>query len=1013
MSMREWSAHAGVDMSRSIVCVNGDYWLRDDWDREIPFGAIVAVEPVAGGGGGSSPLQIVLEIAVIAASIFVPGSIGLVGFAAKIAGAAIAIAGSALVNAVVPPPRANASVTAAAASPTYQVQSTGNSARLLDAIPVWYGRMKGTPDLASQPYTEFVGNQQYLYELFCITQGELQIESILIGDTPIGNFSEIDFEIVGPNQPVTLFPDNVVTSSDITGIELQAPNDSGGWVGPYTASLAGTKANFIGIDVALPTGLFYANDDGSFGVLALTFEVQAREIDDDGNALTDWIELDSRELKMSANQPQSLSYRYAVAPARYEVRARRTTNLNTDTRAQNRIQWVGMRAYLPSDRYYGDATLLAIRARATNNLNSNTAHDVNVIGTRMLPVWDGVGWTQPRPCRSIAWAFADACKNPTYGAGLEDKRIDLDTLFALDQVWTARGDRFDGVFDTKGTFWDGLTTIGACGRAVPMYFGSVVSIVRDEQKTVRTAIFTPDNMTAGSLSIQYSFYAADTPDYVVVQYLDETTWTWQDVSCIPAGSHALNAATVKMIGITSRDQAWREGIYRAYANRDQRRQISLTSELDGLLVRYGDLVGVSHDLPEWGISGTVECEAAGVVYVDQQLEWTPGAQHYVYFVTASGAPTDPLRVHQPVGDTEFLSMNLVDPLPDDFCFSDGFSADPTRFCFGPATDRAMQDCRLISAAPNDSGQVDLVFVNAADSPHTAETLLSPPAPVSPSLLPGVVHAPIVAEVSVDARVVPGSVVVTATAAQGATLYEFDASANAGASWQLLGTSTSNTMTVPSAVGDWIFRVRAFGVSGLPGPFATWTGTVQQFAYPPEPPTLSLREPFMGDQLSIEIDRRPGVDFYVVDVVVGGVIKYEATITAQNFTWTLAQAQQYGAVAGSFDVRVVAGNIGGQSAPGAITVQSVPPDAPAVTIVPGSTGSATLTMSSAGAVKAVGFVIRQGGSVVYDGPGPSHDVPAGAQYSVTAYNDWRSESAATAVDVPVSAGNAPPPGSGGG
>ncbi|QTD91753.1 host specificity factor TipJ family phage tail protein [Burkholderia anthina] len=1017
MTVREWLGVAKVDGGRIIVSVNGDYWLRAQWDQLIPHGAIVGVAPVAEGGGGSNPLSFVLQLAVMAAAIYVPGAQGLLGlglkagtFAFAAATAGIAVGGALLVNALVPAARVNPSITGVTTSPTYGLQSSSNMARLLDAMPVVYGRMKVKPDLASAPYTEFSGNDQYLYQLFCITQGEIEIESVLIGDTPIANFSEIDYEIVGPNRPVTLFPDNVVTSTEVSGIELQAPNDGGDWIGPFVASPAGSSANFIGVDLTLPTGLFYANDDGSLGSLALTYTAQARKIDDSGNATSDWLTLDTREFRMSTAQPQQMSYRYGVDAGRYEVRLKRTTNLNTDSRAQNRIDWAGLRAYLPSERYYGDCTLLAMRARATNNLNSNSARDLNVVGTRKLPVWNGTAWSSPQPCRSIAWAIADACRNTTYGAGLPDRRIDLNVLLALDAVWTARGDQFNGVFDTKGTFWDALTTICAAGRAVPMYLGGQVSVVRDEIKTVRTAVFTPDNMTPGSLSIQYSFYSADTPDCVDLQYYDEETWQWKDVLCVPEGAPGLNPSTIKMVGVTNRAQAWREGIYRAYANRDQRKQISLTTELEGLIPEYGDLIGVSHDMPKWGISGTVDGMLRDdIVMVDQELEWAEGAQHYVCYTMPNGRPTAALRVRRPGDDVDGMSMQLVDELPDDFEFSDGFEMEPTRFSFGPSSTQMMQDCRLISIKPNDDGKVELVMVNAADSPHLAETTQHPPPPVSPSLLPGIIHAPIIAQLTADAQVVPGSVVLAASTARGAVTYEFQGSANAGQSWQALGTSSANSWTAAIAIGDWIFRVRAFGESGLAGPWTQWSGTVEKFVYPPAPPALSLREPFTGSQLSVEIQRLPEIDYFHVQVVVGGVVKYEVDITAQNFTWSLEQARQAGAVAPSFDIRVAGGNIAGLGNYAILTVVSMPPDSPTASFAPGSGSNGTLSWASTGTIHAASYVVRQGGSVIYAGTNTSRVVAGNLQYAVASVGDWGSESTPTLVDTPLT----DPPDTGGG
>lgn len=1023
----EWAERAGVDTQHTIICVDTDYWLRKDWDKPIPHGSIVQFIPVPKGGGGSNPLQAILMIAVAVASVYTGGAAAAAygaatgvaagtvtaGMMAVQAGVSMAVmaAGSMLVNAIVPA-KTTSVAQGTTNSPTYSLAASGNVARLLEAIPVLYGRMNTTPDLAATPYTEYLGNDLYVYELFCISKGEIEIEQILIGTTDIGNFSEIDYQVVGPNQAVTLFPDNVVTSDAVSGIELQAPNDSGDWVGPFVANPAASAANFIGIDITLPSGLFYAADNGSLQNLSLTFEAQARLIDNAGAAAGDWIELDRRELSMATSQPQMISYRYSVAPGRYEVRMRRTTNLNEDTRAQNRIQWAALRAYLPSERYYGNVTLLAMRARATNSLNSSTAHDVHVIATRKLPVWTGSGWSDPQPTKSIAWAIADAVRNADYSLGLPDKRLDIDALERLDAVWTSRGDEFNGVFDTKGSFWDALTTICRAGRAIPMYFGGVISIVRDELKTVRTAMYTPQNIAAGSFEADYGFFSVDSPDYVTVEYMDETTWSWQDVACIPMGSPALVEKRIQMVGPTRRAQAWREGIYMAYANRDQRKTVMITTELDGLIPLYGDLVGISHDLPKWGISGVVEGFDGVRVDVSEQLAWTAGAQHYVYFAQRNGAPTAALRVAQPADDDDGMSMVLVDPLPELFDFSDGHSEEPTRFSFGPALDRIAQDVRLIKATPRD-GQVELTFVNNAESPHTAETGMSPPAPVSPSLLPGVVHAPIIAQVSANSRITPGYVSITASPAAGALLYEYQGSLDGGVTWSKLGTSTNNVLTVPIALGAWEFRVRAFGASGLPGPFATWTGTVDEFRYPPAPPVLTLREPFAGNQLSVEIQRLPDVDYFDVSVVVGGVIKYGAEITAQNFTWSLDQAKFYGAVAGTFDVKVAAGNIAGLGNPGTITVTNQPPPAPTVTVTGGDT-TVTLSMSVTGYPDVAGYrVADPDGLIVCDSTtGTCTLDPDGKTYTAYAYNSWGSVSAGTPVVASPPGGDSGP-GDGGG
>jgi hypothetical protein len=89
-----------------------------------------------------------------------------------------------------------------------------------------------------------------------------------------------------------------------------------------------------------------------------------------------------------------------------------------------------------------------MKMRATDNLSQRSSRMVNCIVTRKLPIWDAQnGWSNLQPTQSIAWAMADILK-ASYGAKLDDNRIDLQALVVLDGVWQARGDTFNGVFDS-------------------------------------------------------------------------------------------------------------------------------------------------------------------------------------------------------------------------------------------------------------------------------------------------------------------------------------------------------------------------------------------------------------------------------------------------------------------------------------------------------------------------------------------------------------------------------------
>ena len=58
-------------------------------------------------------------------------------------------------------------------SPTYSLQAQGNQARLGNPIPVIYGRHLIYPDFASQPYYKYIDNEQFVYQLHCLGQGDV------------------------------------------------------------------------------------------------------------------------------------------------------------------------------------------------------------------------------------------------------------------------------------------------------------------------------------------------------------------------------------------------------------------------------------------------------------------------------------------------------------------------------------------------------------------------------------------------------------------------------------------------------------------------------------------------------------------------------------------------------------------------------------------------------------------------------------------------------------------------
>ncbi|MGL6245653.1 host specificity factor TipJ family phage tail protein [Pseudomonas sp.] len=793
-----------------IILRNGEAVLRADWDQPINNADLLAVVLLPqGGDGGSDVMRVILMIVVAVVSIYtgMPVASGGLGWGAA-AQAAVGIVGAALVNAMLPPPSAAGSNMGGgqAASPTYNIAAQGNQARLESPIPIQYGRMISFPDFAAAPYVAYAGNEQYLYQLFCLGIGEYEIEQIRIEDTPIGNFEEVECQIVPPGGVLTLFPAAVATAVEVSGQEAL----TGVPIGPFTANAAGSLAGRLAVDVVCPRGLYFATDEGTLLAKSITFQVEARAINDLGAPTTGWLLLGSRQVSAATGTPQRFSYEFTVAPGRYEVRLTRLDAKDSSTRAGHELSWAGLRAFIDGNHDFGDVTLVAIKMRATNNLSQQASRKINIISTRKLYTWTGAAWAGPVATRSIAWAFADACRH----VGLPENRLDLDGLLALDAVWTARGDTFNARFDSLSTFWEVTEQIARAGRAKRYMQGGIVCLVRDQAATLPVALYSMRNIKRGSFNLEFLTPTADTADAVRITYFDSSLWKPLPLTAKLPDSTASRPAKIELLGVTEREQAYREGIYMAAANRYRRTLIRFETEMEGFIPTYGDLVAINHDLPQWGQHGEVEVwdAATRTLTLSEPLTWAEEGTHYLGLRRRDGSLAGPYVVTP--GATAHKVM-LAEP--PDFTPYAGQDEERTHTTFGWG-ETWRQLARVISIRPTDTCRVALVCVNEDPSVHTAEDGITAP-PVNASQLPATPSAPAV--LGLSARSMPGAperMLLTWQPAPGAEYYIVEQSADESA-WTRSGETRAANFTAMALYGSQTI-VRVAAVGQLRGSWAT-------------------------------------------------------------------------------------------------------------------------------------------------------------------------------------------------
>ncbi len=264
-----------------LVDLNGEPVIRDKWGEIVPAenDHVLIYTPI---GKGGNALRSILSIVVIAAVSYVSGPAGPSFFGstytAAAAGAFVATAGMLLVNAIAP--ARNNPTQQYNNSPSYSINGGSNKARPFGPIPLILGRHKVYPDYAAKPYTEIVGNDEYLRMLFCWGYGRLKIENIKIGDTPITSYDDVEiqtYEGKDDDPDISLYP-SVVNQTSV-GVDLDA---SDGWVTRTVAA----GADEISWDIEFPRGLLQLDVDGNRLLRAVALEMQYKS-----SAASNWTSL--------------------------------------------------------------------------------------------------------------------------------------------------------------------------------------------------------------------------------------------------------------------------------------------------------------------------------------------------------------------------------------------------------------------------------------------------------------------------------------------------------------------------------------------------------------------------------------------------------------------------------------------------------------------------------------------------------------------------------------------------
>lgn len=803
-------------------------------------------------------------------------------------------------------------------SPTYNLNSRGNVARLGSPKPVFYGTMRTYPDLGAIPYTEFdASGDQILYQLFEVRQGQCDINTadMRFEDTPLTSFEGYEVEVIAPGDRSTIFPGLVVVSSELDSVEIgPTPNDFGDYKdihtgvdsppdAAYYACDIGQEITRVSMDVVADAGIYRVNPEGKLRYRAVTFRFEARKVNDSNVPIGGWFTLANASLESDAENFRAAvrrTFTYAIAKGRYEIRTVRTTTKSDNSNVNDVIKWVGLRGFVAESLPVTTTTRIALKIRASEQLSRRGAAKFNVISEGKIPTWNsGTGWGAPVVTANPAWVFADILHNSVYGAGRGDAFIDLPGLAALATQLQTEGIEFHGGFDTQTTVWDALTKVAAVAQAKPVDRAGVYYMVRDVEAAAPAYMFSHANIVKDSFRLDYSGVLEETADAYRLLFLDkDQDYRETDLLCALPGSAEEKIKDLKIFGAVDKDQVFNWGMYLAAADFYRRRRVEFQTGIEGYLPFYYDTVSVSHYLI--GREGQEQVSGDVIAFdgVDR-LTLSENVDHlttpYIVLRNLDGSPTDAYLV-------SVISNNVVQ-IAETFdasglVFESGFER--PHFMCGEG-EHFFARVKIDSIKANGNGRYTLAgFIDAPEVYDAAAGLPTPPV----TTLPQVINiAPVIRNFTATlSGSVDTPIVILRWESDNADYFILQMSYDDGLTWATIAPRhLENFLNHAALIGD--IKYRVCGMNVLQGQFYEVEINTGSASYPAATGVtgLMLVSAFVSDFVSVmwsstELNHK--IAFYV-----GAVEKFVDYVSDINqYTLHAATAKENG-LGRSFTVKV--------------------------------------------------------------------------------------------------------------
>lgn len=522
------------------------------------------------------------------------------GLAGAVFAGAVFAAGSILINkALGPKPPKQSSEDRES---VYNLAGARNAVRPHEPLGLLFGSTRIAPDVISQPYTRYYGNDQYLH--FVLTPGLNvdRFDDLYLGDTLLSSYEGVQVWTSGfpgmPEQPIPLY-----TNADtVAGGEL----DSSTWVERTTSP------DTVEILINLEYLLGGVGTSGKKYYVDETVQVQYRPV-----GSSTWLSLATQNYRSNVLEQRRATIARTVPKGQYDVRVRILglgdyTGANTQL---NDFTWSTLVSVQEDTTDYRGIPRIGVKIKATGQLNGTPDQIRAVFHQKAMPVWNGTSWGTATDRASglsnpgaLILAYARGYKDPddnlVAGMGLPDSMIDIPALQAFMLHCAAKGYSYDHWLQSPRSHAEVVESIALAGFGQTTWAGGKLSVVWAADGQPLSGVVNMATMKRGTFEVDYNLASA--ADGIEYTYFNRDTWQTATLRVpAPGVTTMLNPARLTGEGVTTEAHAAKLARYHLAQHLYQFKSIGFSTDLEHMSYRRLSCLALQHDMTKWGRGGRV------------------------------------------------------------------------------------------------------------------------------------------------------------------------------------------------------------------------------------------------------------------------------------------------------------------------------------------------------------------------------------------------------------------------